>query len=193
MYLILDLETTGRTPYTNEILSLAAIKCSEQLEIINTLEIYKRPDTEATWEEEAENVHKISLREARAFSSTKDFNNSLYDFLGEDTYHLVFHSARFPFLFDYCFLRAHYDIHNDVFAFYKKFPEYTSTVHKRPTYARKVYGVENQKLSTYAKKLGIKFNHHQAMDDTKVCLEVFKYQRMIDAREGSGEFFFATQ
>ena len=60
--------------------------------------------------------------------------------------------------------------------FYSLFGGVESTI-ARGKKNQRLYGIENQKLDTWARKLGIKFNHHSALDDAEVCMQVYKYQK----------------
>lgn len=83
---------------------------------------------------------------------------------------LVAHNASF----DMGVLRAlisHYDL-------YQPSIRYACTV----TGARKTYnGLQNHRLNTVSEHLGIKLNHHQALDDARACAKI-----MVDIFEKSG-------
>lgn len=83
---------------------------------------------------------------------------------------LVAHNASF----DMGVLRAlisHYDL-------YQPSIRYACTV----TGSRKTYsGLQNHRLNTVSEHLGIKLNHHQALDDSRACAKI-----MVDIFEKSG-------
>jgi DNA polymerase III epsilon subunit-like protein len=186
MYFFCDIETTGRIPWRHEILSLAGIVTDEKFNEIDRIILYNKPLAEGVWDEGAEKIHGITLERARAFPHPNDNLDRLDDFLcgiqRSGQYHFICHALPFKGrmdLFDRNFVFAWYFTNNKRDRYYHNFPEakVRSTIIRSPKEAAKRWGVENQKLGTWARRLGIKLNHHEAVSDTECLIQVFKYQQ----------------
>lgn len=185
MFAVIDLETTGKDHWRNEILTIACILTDPNFNELETFTASIKPE-ESTWDEEAEKVHGISRKQAKAFDNNLDVLDRFCDVLGSygegRNWSFVCHALPFRSridLFDYNFIFAWFwkkDKREDLYRFFPEELIY-STIHKKRNHATTQYQIENQKLSTWASKLDITFEHHTALDDAKVCLEVLKYQK----------------
>lgn len=187
MYAVIDIETTGRDNWRNEILQLACIIADKEFNEVARYNEYMRPNNWGTWDVQAEAVHGISIRKARHFKSQdkciSDFYSFIHEHGGRDIPFVFVNHALplkgiascfdYKFIFSWCWIHDYRDI------FYKTFPERLaySTIDKKHKEARARWGIENQKLSAWMRKLGIKnTDHHDAIFDASVTLEVLKYQ-----------------
>lgn len=183
MIYVIDCETTSFDPWKNEMITLGMVAADDDLEIKNIQEYKFRPECIHTWTDEAEQVHGISLDEAMSFPKAKDSLEALFSNI-EPNSTFVCHALPFRSkidLIDYQFLFATCWKNDMREMFYKMFPEEKaySTIWKARTRAAHTFGIENQKLDTWAKKLGKKFKHHRATDDALMTYYVYKYQQEI--------------
>jgi len=186
VYAVIDVETTGKDPWRNEILQMGMVVVNEELETIGEFNEFIRPQYLRQWSEEAEEIHKISQRRAAKFDSSRDvfdkFNMFLRGIQPDGAYGFICHASprrsRIN-LFDRNFVFAWYWSHSDRLGYYRQFDErkVQSTIKRERNLAKQNWGIENQKLGTWAKKLNIEFEHHTALADAKVCLEILKFQR----------------
>lgn len=184
-YAVIDLETTGLCPWRNDPLQIAAVIANDKFEQIGEFNEYIRPNNWEHWSEGAEKVHGITRDNAKIFPSSIDIINRfikyLYGLESNGGYTFVCHALPFKSsidLFDRNFVFSWFWIHDYRADYYRLFPEdkIMSTISRKRIDAHNKWSIKDQKLSTWAKKLGIKFNHHSAIDDAKVCLEILKYQ-----------------
>ena len=86
--------------------------------------------------------------------------------------------------FDYNMVKFWFDAcGNDEFKSIFPFSKMRSTI-VRSNWKR--WNIPNQKLDTWARKLNLEHNHHDAKSDAQACYEVFKYQM----ENPDGDFFF---
>lgn len=184
MYAVTDLETTGIRPGTNEILTIATILADDDFNEVDVFHRGIRPEYKNQWSEDAENIHNITWDKAQSFKDSKQVLDDYVSFLsnyGRD-HSFVCHALPFgnkvnTFDRNFVFYWFHYDDRR--VDYYRLFPEdkmYTTIAAKRKQ-ACLDWGIENQKLGTWADKLGVKFKHHNALEDARVTLQVLKYQR----------------
>lgn len=183
MIYVLDFETTGFDPWKNEAITMGVVTCTDDLEIVNLEEYKFRPQCIHTWSSEAEDIHGISWKAAQKFPLAQD---SLKQFFSKVEPGSSFVCHALPFrskidLIDYQFLLAmcfELGFRED---FYKAFPEEKvySTIWRARTRAHHTFGIENQKLDTWAKKLGKDLKHHDAKSDSLMCYYVYKHQMEI--------------
>lgn len=188
-YLVIDVETTGLDSWKNEIIELGAIVCDGNLKKLGSFQTYVKPEFKSTWSKEAESVHGITWGRSQGFPSSELALNRFTSFLGA-----YFDSPGFSFvchakpgksridLIDYNFVFGWFWRLDRRKEFYRLFPEefVRSTIDKKPTRAKSLWGIKNQKLGTWAQKMGKTYNAHTALDDANMCYEVFKYQEAKD-------------
>lgn len=177
-----DFETSGKDPLRNDIIEFGAIVADEALQALDEFHSYARPTESEWWDEEAEEVHGISKEFLVSQPSIENVISGFHKFLEQFApLSFVCHSGHYPFVFDLAFLKSAYLKYLSPFDLYSVIgdPAFNafSTVNRSKNYARSVWGVENQKLSTWMNKLGIEDSkHHSALFDARVCFEVFKFQ-----------------
>lgn len=195
MYFVFDIETTGLDRWRNEIITLAYLVLDERLELVKESLLSFRPEEMQTWSEDAQRVHGITPRKASMYPerlhSLGELTSTLMELSPDGGYSAVCHALPMGSrcnLFDVGFLFSEFFKHDQRCTFYHLFPEekFISTIFRGKKEALNIFGIPNQKLDTWANKLNIKFSHHNALDDARVCAEVFKYQaaRGHHAREG---------
>lgn len=192
MFAISDAETTGLTPWSNEILTLCTIITDDDLNEIDRINIKIKPEFLQMWSEQAEEVHGISKEEASHYPSSEDSFNEYLSFLHShgcvDGFNFCCHALPFKSeidLFDRNFMFAWFWQHNARADFYKQFPESKtiSTILKKRSIAEQKWGLKSQKLESWANKLGVDYSlAHSAQFDTELCLKVLKYQRGYDRK-----------
>jgi len=173
MFSVIDIETTGLNEWKNDIITIGAVVVDDNLDVIKEKEFKMKPDSPHYWSADAEGVHRITLDEALEFPEQEEVISDIIDFLpGSSTF--IYHAmARF----DYRFMFALFWKHEMRAEFYKLFPNQQSTIDPKHKKARERWQIENQKLDTWAHKLGLKFKHHNSLEDARLCYNVFKYQR----------------
>ncbi len=186
MYAVVDLETTGRDPWRNEILTLCCIVADTNFKEVDRFNGKIKPSYLEQWSEDAENVHKITKQEADTFDNTIDVIDNFISFLNglhSHEYRFVCHALPFRSsvdLFDRNFIFSWFWSNNRRVDYYRLFPEdkMISTIIRKRKLAQEQWGIPNQKLSTWIDKLGIdNSKHHEADFDAEVCLKVLEYQQ----------------
>jgi len=189
MYAITDIETSGRDPWRNEIIQIATIIADKEFKVVKTFNKYLKPERRSYWDEGAEKIHGITWNKSRCFDNRDSVLNEYIHFLNSNCpdggHSFVAHALPFRSsidFFDRNFLFAFFWVRDLRTDFYKLFPEgkTISTIHKKRKLATQRYQIKDQKLSTWADKLNFELDHHDALSDTKCCLEVLKYQKSID-------------
>jgi len=187
MKCFVDIESSGFVPFKHEALTASFILTDEKLREIDEKTFKFRPECKHTWSEDAAAIHGFTWDNALLFpdkkSSTTDLINWLYS-VG-DSYSFICHalsrSSRLN-LFDYQHLFALFWEQEKRSDFYRLFPEQKvqTTMLRSKKEAQQRYGIDSQRLESWAKKLGIDNTlHHQSEHDTRVCLEIYKYQQEV--------------
>lgn len=195
MFAVTDIETTGVKPWSNEILTLCTIVLDENLDEVDRFNANIKPNYESQWTYEAEQVHGISLKDARLFRTPSVVLNEFVRFLSSFQGPLCFTCHAFPFksridLFDYQFVFSWFWVNEKRTKFYELFgDEYChSTIIRSKNEAKALWGVENQKLETWAEKLGWDYSRaHNAEFDTELTCEVLRYQMKQTELFGEGK------
>lgn len=189
MYLIIDLETSGRVFFKNEIIEIAAIVLDDDLNKKGEFCEYIKPECRDQWDKSAEEVHGLTWEELQLAGDSSSVIMRFISFLNEhksgDYFSLVCHALPVKSsadLFDRNFLFAWFWNNDKRVEYYSFIDEarIRSTIDRRHKQARSYFGIRDQKLSTWAEKLNIEFNHHSALDDANVCAEIFKYQLKME-------------
>lgn len=189
MYAITDIETTGRDQWRNEIIQLCTILTDDNFNEVATFNEYIKPEREDYFDQRAFEVHGISWAASRKFKSQEDifvrYNKFLYEHCPAGGLSFVCHALPFRSsvdLFDLNFIFSWYFTMDYRFLYYRYFPEskVISTIKKKRKQATTNYQIPNQKLGTWAKKLDFELKHHDALSDTRCCLEILKYQESLN-------------
>jgi len=194
---VIDVETTNLTAGKGEMLTLGLVVTDDELNITFEKEYKFKPVEKHQWCKIAQSVHGISWKEAQKFPEAREsfdsFINDCTRISDKDNTFLCHSAAIFGGLnyIDYQFLMytARYlckEKNSYVNKIDKLFPanKVKSTILKSPKQAKLYYGVEDQKLKTWIKKLNLKGKHHSAIDDARFCLEVYKYQQRHEQELG---------
>lgn len=171
-----DVETTALDNFRGDIISFSSIVVDDNLKMLDKLNINGRLEDNSLWEEEAYNVHGISLQEAKSFQPQVDMLNQISSFYAKFTKYpitWVDHTRKMfgHVSFDFGHTFSSYDRYLDIFKF-RKFAvrsKHESTVHmamKR--------GIKDRKLDSLCKKYNIKLNHHNAESDVLACYKLYK-------------------
>lgn len=181
-----DIETSGLRPWQSEIITSYFIVTDDNLEVVDEREFRFKPTEKFQWSSEAAAVHGYSWRDAQLFPDKAKSTSSLCDWLKSHGTNFSYVCHALPFasrvdLFDYQHLFAHFWCQDRREDFHLLFPEekVRSTVIKSKKQAQQKWGIENQKLDTWAKRLGFVLRHHNAESDTRACLQVYKYQQEV--------------
>lgn len=174
-YIFSDCETTGFDPVRNDMISVSLIVTDSNHNIIDKYYDEIKPDFNKFYSEEAEKIHGFTKRDMKNFKPRKEACIDMLKFLkpfkdkNNTPRPFVFHALR---NFDYQFLN---------WAFRKEELQYSlwkiiegGNIFSTIEMARKA-GYKDNKLNTWAKRLGVDFSHHLAEDDAKMCLNLYKH------------------
>lgn len=178
---IADLETTGFSPVTNDIIELACIvakKINGEYVKINSFCDRCSPVNEKSWTFGAEKIHKIPRHVAFGYQEPRKMLIKLLHFLKMFKHHdnepllFVYHGKnKFDFKFlDQAFFKAGLKS-----SFEKVFN--TDYIESTCEIARKyqsALGLDNSKLNTLCDHFGIELDHHKALSDTNATFELYK-------------------
>lgn len=181
IYCSVDVETTGLKIGSAEVLTLGAVVFNSFYEVLFEKEYRFRPVAKEQWSVGAEKVHGISWKESQSFPTKKESLNQICSDL-ENKMNFVCHARPNESvykIFDYGHIFNLFLYEDKQNNFYNMFPEDSvhTTILPSKKEAKELWGVENQKLGTWGDKLGIEFDHHNAIADARMGMEVFKYQR----------------
>lgn len=186
-----DLETTGLSVSKDEIITCGMIvtKWPETETIIDAMIFKCKPNS---WSIEAEQIHKITKKEANTFDSKDVFTNKILSFLEkniDDEFCPVFiqHAVKDQGnnYFDFSFLMYHFMYQDRIFDFYKYFSQslsFSTITFAHNLKNKKKLDFENAKLDTLCKMFNIKFKHHDVGDDTKALYKLF--HRLLELEKG---------
>ena len=173
-YVVFDLETTSLNPVTGEILTGSFIKCDEEFNQAQILNLTFRPLVHKDfWDASAQNIHGISWEAAQDFTPAMESMAELDAFLEGVSTRCVFanyQQVQGKYYFDVAYLRSYYD---NYFGFYSLNQKCQWQVSAHTLYKKIHSGPAN--LKAVCKALGIEqLSHHDAGDDARVTLEIFK-------------------
>lgn len=172
MYIAVDIETTGFYKFKHDIIQLAAVAVSEELEIGEVFNCYLKPIKPQYWGEDAEKVHGINVHEALAFPKRRkglvDFLHFLKPYIESFPMTFLYHGKN---KFDYIFLKDKYLGEGLLDSFNKAFSQ--DLVLSTRDLAAECLELDNYKLNTVSQKLDIELNHHEAMSDAMACAKIF--------------------
>lgn len=170
-----DVETTGFDPIRNDVVSIALVVTDEALTIKGEFYETVKPDFNKFYSDEAEKIHGFSKSQLKKFQEPRklciNILNFLKPFKDENNFPRLFvsHSLR---QFDYLFMEWLFRKQNLHFSMWKVLSQdkQRSTI----KIARE-QGYKTNKLNIWAERLGFDLKHHDAVSDTRCCLEVDKY------------------
>lgn len=172
--MICDCETTGFSDKMHDMISFSGMITDFNLDIKDKITFYSRPKKER-WTEAAAKIHGFSLEEALKFPDPRKSAIELLHFLKpfktEDNKPILFVSHDTSG-FDYRFLKSFFNNTMLIESFWKVFKDdyRLSTINMGRS-----FGVDDNKLDVWAKKLNIKLDHHNAESDRDACFSVFKH------------------
>jgi len=172
--MICDCETTGFSEKQHDMITFSAMIVDFNLDIKDKVTVYARPKKER-WTIGAQKVHKFSLAEALTFPDPRKTAIQLLHFLKpfktDDNRPILFVSHDTSG-FDSRFFKSFFMNNMLIESYWKVFKdEYKlSTI----SMARRM-GIEDNKLDTWANRLNLELNHHEAESDRNACFEVFKH------------------
>ena len=154
-YVVIDLETTGLNPVDNDIVQIAALKFINHTER-DRFSTYLSPVVPIS--REAASVNHINSRMLKGKPYLEDISDQLMDFI--DGFTLVAHNAKFdiPFLQTRLGFRIENSVIDTIFL---------------ARYCIK--GVENYKLETLKKYLGLTYPSHDALNDCLTTARLYEY------------------
>jgi DNA polymerase III epsilon subunit-like protein len=176
-YFIADIESSGFCPIRNDVISLGLIVADQSLNKVDEIYLKFRPDIYkgVSGENVASHVHGFLLSEMVLFPDRRDSLIDLLMFLkkykDKDNHPqpFLFHALKG---FDYFFLEWCFRKENAEYSFYKVFD--MKKIYSSIELARSL-NYQGNKLSEWASRLNLKFNHHNALSDADMCLNVFKF------------------
>ena len=188
MYIFLDVETSGLSPRFNEVIQIGAIKTDNELNKIDEFTCKLKPTSTYRWNAGAERVHGYTYEQAQEFPNRLLGFSQFNTWLGGDQYKFVCHAApktHMQDIFDYGFIHQLYLEFNSEGECKDIFPVemIKSTQYSTKQAAFELYGIENNRLDTWMRRLEIdNKDHHDALFDATVCCEVYKHQQQCQQR-----------
>jgi DNA polymerase III epsilon subunit-like protein len=170
-----DVETSGFDPIRNDVISLALVVTDRELNVKGEFYETAKPEFNKFYSEEAEKIHGFRQRDMYKFQSRRQLCENLLKFLKPFKSEInvpnlfVQHALG---QFDYKFIE---------WAFRKEELQYELWKVLRQDYQRSTItearklGFKNNKLNEWADRLEIHLNHHIAIEDARLCMEVDKF------------------
>ena len=161
----LDLETTGLSPYTDQIIEIGAIKIDSQGNVSTYQQLI---NPEIIIPERTIAIHGITNNMVKDSPTIETVLPKFLDFF--DSSSALAHNAQFDFGF---IMQAIIKLELD----HPKCKIYDSIKLGRTIYKKKKERPLSFKLNDIAEYFDINFNHHRAMDDALTCLLI--YEKML--------------
>ena len=170
-YLWIDVETTGLNEKKNDIIQLACIP------IVNgvpqkAFNEFCQPFNWDAVEQEALNVHGITVQQLKTFQSPQDMFSNFIDYML--SFDVKFTIAGFNVSFDKRFLSASFSKINKNQEFSKLFSIDIHCVYKRASDVKSKIPSKSLKLEALANLYGIEINAHDALSDISATIELDK-------------------
>ena len=173
--IFIDVETTGFNPWKHSVLSMAICLVDDELNTVAEFYEECRPNllTKATWTVEAQRVHGFTPQEVRNKQTEKGLCEKLYNFLEENMVgrgKLYFHADSkidYKFLIGILFKNMG-SRYYDIYKYMEPYGHINTMEYFRACGFRK-YGLDKM-----ARHYNIKLNHHNALSDTRVLVEIYK-------------------
>lgn len=166
-----DVETTGFDHYRNCVITLACFITDIDYNIIEVIDMKIRPDgaKDIVWSDGAEKVHGITWEVASEFRESKEMALEFLNTLSKYP-PLIFVAHNAPF--DARMIKG-WLAKNDLYhEHYKIFKSREDTV-ELVKMANLTTG-KSKSLGPVCKELGIEHDHHNALSDAKVLIEIHK-------------------
>jgi DNA polymerase III epsilon subunit-like protein len=171
-----DVETTGFDSEKNESIQLACILTDKKLVTMGEFNQYAAPTDPNHWTLGAEKIHGISYQKACGFQKRRlmlfNFMFFLKPFVSDKPIQFIYHAKN---LFDFHFVESIFKKEGLRSSFDKVFHQKhtVSTIEMANKY-KALTGLSNAKLPTLTSYFNIPLNHHDAMSDTRACLEIYR-------------------
>lgn len=171
--IFLDVETTGFDPIRNDVISLGAVITDGSLSVVDEFYTTIKPNINKFISDDALAVSGFTRDQLIEHKPQRDacidFMWFLKPFLSEEPQSMVSHTNNgFDWRFvDWLFRKQ--DLNYNLYKILRH--DYQESTIK---IARDL-GHSNNKLNDWAKKLNLNFNHHNALDDARMCMEVYKW------------------
>lgn len=190
--LFIDIEGTSVNPHYAEILTISASRKSQDLELIDEIELCLKPDTWGIHADEAQEIHGISKRRAMRFPNKLKGLNQLMDWISIGSTMVCHASPNTEFGFQHydraiLFMACIYENMEHEFLRKIRNVESTLTIAKRldkegiidiPKITKvNVNGVSRTfksfSLDNLCNYYNIKLNHHEARSDRIACEQLY--------------------
>ena len=189
-----DVETSGKDPFTNDIISGSMILTDKDFNELDVLTFKSRPEG-TTWDQEAaDNSHKIKLTEAILYPHPLETIEKIDNFLsnwhepGNPYIPMFFHATtndvwerneegkaiglRIIKNFDWAFYVAMYWKWNKTPMLFKFFSDQLLVPTVR---LGRIAGFKRNRLNQWSERIGFDLKHHEDLSDTRGCMAVHKY------------------
>jgi DNA polymerase III epsilon subunit-like protein len=193
MFMICDLETTGRNPLSAEVLTGSFLAVNEAMQIVDEMHIMCKPEVWGAEAEAASNIHGITQEMVKDCPSFNQVKTELLHWFGYFPFkHFVCHAKQIGFgkkvTFDHAVLRLNLFPSEDYYTFGKIFRESEIiSTHSLALHHESKYNFEKRDLKTVCRTLGVELgNHHDAKSDALACYEIFK---ILYPQTDLGQFF----
>lgn len=171
----IDVETTGFCHWRNDVVSIAIVVTDLDFHVKDEFYETARPSFGRFYTEKSEEIHGFSKSEMMTFQEPRKLCINILKFLlpykDENNVPNIFvqHALR---QFDWLFVETLFRKNELEFSWWKVAAQdrQESTILK----GRKA-GYKKNKLNQWADRLGLELNHHDALDDAKMCLEIDKF------------------
>lgn len=171
---IADVETSGFCPIRNDVVSIGLIVVDSQLKEVDHIYLKVRPEINkyTRADDVATHVHGFTLNEMAFFPERRESIVKLMNFLKPfkneiNTPRPFFYHATNAF--DYLFLEWFFRKEDLQYSLWKIIDHRSS--HSTVLLARSL-GYEKNKLDQWALRMGEVFNHHNALEDAKMCAKI---------------------
>lgn len=175
-YLFVDIESTGFDPIRNDVTSLGAIITDSSLSEMGSFYTTVKPDMNKFISDDALKVSGFSLANLMIHTEQRDacilFMKFLKPYLEYFPLTMVSHTVN---NFDWRFVDWLFRKQELNFSLYKALRhDYQESTIKLGRDA----GHSTNKLNEWAERLGLTFNHHNALDDARMCLEIYRHLKV---------------
>ena len=172
-YLFADIESTGFDPIRNDVTSIGAIVTDSSLNELAAFYTTVKPDLNKFVSDEALQVSGFSRANLMIHTSQREacilFMKFLKPYLEQFPMMMVSHTVN---NFDWRFIDWLFRKQELNYSLYKALRyDYQESTIKLGRDA----GYPTNKLNEWADRLKLNFNHHNAMDDARMCLEIYRH------------------
>lgn len=172
-YFFIDIESTGFDPIRNDVTSLGAIVTDSSLNELNAFYTTVKPDMNKFVSDEALSVSGFTRANLMIHTPQRDaciaFMKFLKPYVELFPQIMVTHSLN---NFDWRFVDWLFRKQELNYSLYKILRyDYQESTIKMGRDA----GYQTNKLNEWADRLNMTFNHHNALDDARMCLEIYRH------------------